>query len=70
LASATAAGGALTHSLAGSSTPLGGTVSISGASVTYTPPHGVSGTTDRFAYVVREANGTLRSNVVSVAIAP
>jgi len=72
LASATAAGagGALTHSLAGSSTPLGGTVSISGATVTYTPPNGVSGTTDRFAYVVREANGTLRSNVVSVAIAP
>jgi len=50
--------------------PLGGTVSISGATATYTPPNGVSGTTDRFAYAVREANGTLRSNVVSVAIAP
>ncbi|HAK60115.1 MAG TPA: hypothetical protein DCO77_06995 [Nitrospiraceae bacterium] len=67
---AAAAGGALTYSLPHTTTSLGGTVAISGTTVTYAPPTGVSGTTDTFVYVVSEAGGGVGHNVVSVTISP
>lgn len=72
LAGATApgAGGTLAHTLPSSTSVLGGAVSIAGTMVTYTPPGGVSGSTDRFVYAVRESNGAIRHNIVAVSIGP
>jgi len=49
-------------------TSLGGTVSLSGTLVTYTPPSRVVNTTDTFVYGVTDGNGGTSHNVVSVAI--
>lgn len=62
------AAGALTYSLPHTSTSLGGTVSIVGNNVTYTPPNGVSGIDDTFVYVVNEAGGGAAHNIVSITI--
>lgn len=58
----------LTFSLPYSDSSLGGTVSLSGTLVTYTPPSGVVNTTDTFVFVVTDGNGGTSHNVVSVAI--
>ena len=65
-----AAGGALTYSLPHASTRLGGSISITGTSVTYTPPGGVSSIVDTFVYVVSEAGGGTSHNVIAVTINP
>ncbi len=64
------AGGALTYSLPHTSTSLGGNISITGTSVTYTPPSGVSSIVDTFVYVVSEAGGGTSHNVIAVTITP
>lgn len=62
--------GSLTYSLPHATTSLGGTISIAGTSVSYTPPNGVSGIVDTFVYVVDEAGGGTSHNVVAVSITP
>jgi hypothetical protein len=62
--------GALTHSLPHAVTSLGGSISITGTIVTYTPPGGVSGIDDTFVYVVNEAGGGTSHNVIAVTINP
>lgn len=63
-----AVGGVLTYSLPFTQTSLGGTVSLVGTVVTYTPPVGISGTTDSFVYVVNEAGGGISHNVIRQTI--
>ena len=63
-------GGNLTYALPFATTSLGGTISISGTLVTYTPPPGISGLNDTFAYIVKEQNGGSANNIVSVTINP
>ena len=65
-----AAGGALTYSLPHTSTSLGGSISIAGTSVTYTPPSGVASIVDTFVYLVSEAGGGTSHNVIAVTINP
>lgn len=65
-----AAGGELTYSLPHSSTSLGGSISITGTDVTYTPPTGVSNIIDTFVYVVNEVGGGTSHNVIGVTINP
>jgi hypothetical protein len=61
------AGGALSYSLPFATTTKGATVSISGATVTYTPAGSGS---DSFVYVVKEAGGGTAFNTVSLSVAP
>ncbi len=63
-----AAGGVLIFSLPYTTTSLGGTTSISGSIVTYTPPAGLSGTRDTFVYVVSETGGGTAHNRVVIQI--
>jgi len=67
---APAAAGTLTLSLPHGTSALGGTVSLVGAVVAYTPPAGVMNTVDRFVYRVQESGGGHSTNVVSVTITP
>jgi len=60
--------GDLTYSLPYSTTSLGGTVSISGSIVTYTPAEGISGTRDTFVYVVEEDGGGKANNRVVIQL--
>lgn len=62
------ANGALLYQLPFSNTSLGGTVSLAGPVITYTPPAGISGTTDTFVYVVNEIGGGTSHNVIKVTI--
>ena len=63
------AGGALLYQLPFGTTSLGGTVSLAGPNVTYTPPLNFAGTTtDTFVYVVEQFNGGRSHNVVKVTI--
>jgi len=64
------AAGALTYSLPHGSTSLGGSVTIAGNTVTYTPPMGMNSFVDTFVYVVEEAGGGASHNVVAVTINP
>ena len=59
---------ALSYNLAHTVTSLGGSVAMNGAIVTYTPPAGISSTTDYFVYVVTDGNGGVRAAVVTVQI--
>ncbi len=43
---------------------LGGSVAVNGNVVIYTPPPGLTGTRDSFAYVVRMASGAVRQGVL------
>lgn len=47
---------------------LGGSVTLTGSVVTYTPPSGLTGTTDTFVYVIRGADGSLRQGVIRVSL--
>lgn len=53
----------------GPTTSLGGTVSISGTTITYTPPVGVENSTDTFTYTISDGDLTsLQAATVSIAI--
>jgi hypothetical protein len=47
----------------------GGTITINGQNVTYTPPAGLV-TTDQFRYTVTDSNGDIAEATVTMAIAP
>lgn len=61
-------GDTLSYGLSHSTTSLGGSVSLNGNSVTYTPPVGVSNQTDEFVYVVKDNNGGINAAVISIQI--
>lgn len=65
-----AAGGALTYSLPHATSSLGGSISITGTTVTYYPPAGVSGIIDTFVYVVNEAGGGTGHALIEILISP
>ena len=65
-----AAGGALTYSLPHATSSLGGSVSITGTTVTYNPPVGVSGLIDSFVYVVNESGGGTGHALIEILITP
>lgn len=48
---------------------LGGSLSLVGSMLTYTPP-GITGTTDTFVYVIRSSTGALQQGVVTVTLNP
>jgi len=59
---------ALSYELPGAATSLGGQAVLTGRTVTYTPPPGVSSGTDSFVYVVTDGRGGVGAAVVSVRI--
>jgi hypothetical protein len=59
-------GNALSYILPHTTTSLGGSVSISGQIVTYTPPVDALSKTDYFVYVVTDSHGGVHSAVVTV----
>jgi len=61
-------GDTLSYKLPYSTTSLGGTVSLAGSSVTYTPPAGVSNQTDNFVFVVQDSHAGVNAGVVSIQI--
>jgi hypothetical protein len=61
-------GDPLSYALSHTTTSLGGSVTVSGSMVTYTPPHGVSGKTDYFVYVVTDGKGGASAGVITVQI--
>ncbi len=61
-------GDALTFELSHSITTLGGSISIDGSTVTYTPPMGVSNRPDQFVYIVTDGRGGVAAAVVTVQI--
>lgn len=61
-------GDTLSYDLSHTTTVLGGTVSLNGNTVTYTPPVGMSNKTDHFVYVVTDGRGGVAAAVVSVQI--
>jgi hypothetical protein len=63
-------GDALSYALSHATTVLGGIVTLNGATVTYTPPVGVSNKTDHFVYVVTDGKGGVGTAVISVQIGP
>jgi len=58
----------MTFALPHLSSSLGGTLSLTGSIVTYTPPAGLSNKIDTFVYVVNETGGGSSHQVVSVQI--
>ncbi len=61
-------GDALAYALSHATTALGGGVSLSGSTVTYTPPAGVTSGTDYFVYVVTDGRGGVGAAVITVKI--
>jgi Big-like domain-containing protein len=61
-------GDPLAYTLSHASTALGGGVSLSGSTVTYTPPAGVTSGTDYFVYVVTDGRGGVGAAVITVKI--
>jgi len=61
-------GDTLSYALSHSTTVLGGSVTLNGSTVTYTPPAGVSNRTDQFVYVVTDGRGGVAAAVMSVQI--
>lgn len=58
----------LTFTLSHSVTSLGGTVTLSGTNVLYTPPVGISNQTDYFVYVATDGKGGVRAAVIRIEI--
>jgi hypothetical protein len=54
--------------LSNDTTSLGGSVSIIGSKVTYTPPTGASNTTDYYVYFVTDGSGGVGAGVITVKI--
>jgi hypothetical protein len=61
-------GDALSYSLSHAATLLGGSVTLAGATATYSPPSGTSHATDAFVYVVTDGKGGVGAAVVSVLV--
>ena len=61
-------GDTLSYSLPYAATSLGGSVSLAGSVVTYTPPAGLSQRTDHFVYVATDGKGGVDATVVAVDI--
>jgi hypothetical protein len=68
LANVTGIASGVTYGLSHTTTSLGGSVSISGSTVTYTPPAGASNTTDYYVYFVTDAGGGVGAGVITVKI--
>jgi len=61
----------VTYGLYGTSpytTSLGGSLSINGSIVTYTPPAGVSNETDYYVYYITDSNGNVGAGIITVKI--
>lgn len=58
----------LSYVLAHNVTSLGGSVTLAGATVTYTPPVATSNKTDYFVYVVTDTIGGVCAAAVTVEI--
>lgn len=58
----------LTYALPGAATSLGGQAVLTGHTVTYTPPAGMTSGTDSFVYVVDDGQGGVAAAVVTVRI--
>ncbi len=61
----------LSYALPYTSTSLGGTLSLSGTTVIYTPPSTATytaGTDDTFVYVVSDGKGGTASNIISISL--
>lgn len=61
-------GDTLSYALSHGTTTLGGSVTLNGTLVTYTPPVGATNTTDSFVYVVTDGRGGVGAAVISVQI--
>lgn len=61
-------GDVLSYALSHVGSSLGGTVTLEGATATYTPPAGVVNATDRFVYVVTDGRGGVSAAVISIRI--
>jgi hypothetical protein len=61
-------GDALSYALSHVGSSLGGTVTLEGATATYTPPAGAVNVTDRFVYVVTDGRGGVSAAVISIRI--
>lgn len=61
-------GDALSFSVPFANTVRGGTVSVNGSTVAYTPPANANNITDAFVYVVTDGRGGVANATVSVAI--
>ncbi len=70
LANLTGGVAGLTYGLAYPTSSLGGTVTLSGTTATYTPPPGASNQTDYYVYFVKDAAGRVGAAVVTVNIGP
>ena len=68
LANLTGNGSGVSYALSHGTTSLGGTVTISGAQVTYTPPSGASNQTDYYVYVVTNSSGGVAAGIITVNI--
>jgi hypothetical protein len=61
-------GDPLSYALSQTTTSRGGSVSLTGSMVTYTPPVGASNVTDYFVYVVTDGKGGVGAAVIAVQI--
>ncbi len=61
-------GGPLSYALSHVGSGRGGTVTLSGATATYTPPAGATGGTDNFVYVVTDGRGGVNAAVITIRI--
>jgi hypothetical protein len=61
-------GDPLSYALSHMTTSLGGSVSLNGSTVTYTPPVGVSDKTDYYVYVTTDGKGGVGAAVITVQI--
>jgi hypothetical protein len=58
----------LSYALSHTTTSLGGSVTLNGSTITYTPPAGVNNKTDYFVYVVTDGKGGVGAGVITVLI--
>ena len=61
-------GDVLSYTLSHVGSGRGGTVTLDGATVTYTPPAGATGGTDNFVYVVTDGRGGVNAAVIRILI--
>jgi len=61
-------GDPLSYTLSHVGSGRGGTVTLDGATVTYTPPAGATGGTDNFVYVVTDGRGGVNAAVIRIRI--
>lgn len=58
----------LQYDLTSFQSSLGGSISMNGSKITYTPPTGVSNTTDYLVYVVTDSNQAVNAAVITIQI--